>query len=549
MSDQTLEEVVLIHKPSSPPPFKSTSNFTSPFSEFESRFGRHVDPLYSRHETAPRQTGIDPFDQNFVYVDPHILATPTIADTDGDGVYAELVVSVSYYFDPHHYGDPANLAKLNGLPLNELLDFTAGGVVIIDLHSGKVKGQKLLSLTRGTDSQPGYLLATPTVVRLNAKEDPVIIVGLATGKLHMLNAGTLKEIQGFPLQLDSMAAQVAVGNLFSSESLELVVGDYSGIVYCIDSKGRRIWEKEVDQAISSAVRLVDIEGDGITEVVFATQKGDVWVLNGQTGETHEPSRYPIHLNSGVETSVLIMHLNYRGSDSLPTLGIIVPTADSIYIVDASTGCINSIQSNNVFHEVVSGNIDPYNPGLEMLALGLDGTLACFTTRTSAKWVEEEAWSGEAMGQSIFTHKSSSFHFALPFANTSREVTGKTFDISFTLISNNFQVDRSFSIFVSIGRKFNLYQGTVHAKQRETEVSLSVATPPNPLHAFMTVRVCNQHMQCRTQSVNVRFNLHFEDNLKWFLCLPFLSLCALILWLHREEGSQTLPVHTTTRKNL
>lgn len=39
-----------------------------------------------------------------MYIDAHILATPAIADVDGDGS-EELVVAVSYFFDRQYYED------------------------------------------------------------------------------------------------------------------------------------------------------------------------------------------------------------------------------------------------------------------------------------------------------------------------------------------------------------------------------------------------------------------------------------------------------------
>lgn len=39
-----------------------------------------------------------PDDTEYVFVDPHVLCTPNIADIDGDG-HEEVVVSVSYFFD------------------------------------------------------------------------------------------------------------------------------------------------------------------------------------------------------------------------------------------------------------------------------------------------------------------------------------------------------------------------------------------------------------------------------------------------------------------
>lgn len=41
-------------------------------------------------------------EQEHVWLDPHILANPAIADIDGDG-QEELVVAVSYFFDRDQY--------------------------------------------------------------------------------------------------------------------------------------------------------------------------------------------------------------------------------------------------------------------------------------------------------------------------------------------------------------------------------------------------------------------------------------------------------------
>ncbi|KAI8464347.1 MAG: hypothetical protein J3K34DRAFT_492220, partial [Monoraphidium minutum] len=49
----------------------------------------------------------------FVYVDPHVLTTPAIADIDGDG-HDELVLAVSYFFDKDYYDDPAHAGELGG---------------------------------------------------------------------------------------------------------------------------------------------------------------------------------------------------------------------------------------------------------------------------------------------------------------------------------------------------------------------------------------------------------------------------------------------------
>ncbi len=349
-----------------------------------------------------------------------------------------------------------------------------------------------------------------------------------------------------------------MGDVFNNGHLDLLVGDYSGNVYCVDGKGNRVWEKEVDSPVVSAVRLADVEGDGLLEVVLATRTGDVWVLSGQTGQDHVSAHYPIHLNSGVETSVLTMHLGRKkagGKTGNSTVAVVVPTVGGIYIVHAISGCVYTVpRSDHVIHEVVSGDIDPYSQGVELLAMGLEGMLVCYKVLSPGPLAiqQESECSMESTGETIFSQKSSSFFFTLPFSNSSHEITGTTFDLPLTIYGNKFRTENRFSVDISIGRRDVLWQDVVTVSQRVTEVKLSVSTPPTPTHAFLSVRVCNAHQQCRSQHRVVRFNLHAEDRLKWFLCLPFLCVCALLLWVHRDHtSSQALPTTATptTRKDL
>lgn len=555
MAKQMAEEHVAASQGAGPshPRNRKPSNYTAPFSEFESRFGRHADPLFSRHETTPRPSGLDPTDQDYLFVDAHVMATPTIADTDGDGVQNELVVPVSYFFDPYRYGNADQMDLLNGLDEFELADYVAAGVVVLDLDSGRVRGQRMLGITRGVDSQPGYLLAPPTVARLAEGEEPVIVVGSAMGEFHVMNAGTLREREGFPLIVDSITAQVGVADLFGHGKLDLLVGDASGNLYCVDGTGKRVWERELDNPVGSGVRLADVEGDGLLEVLVVTRSGDFWVLNGQTGRDHTPMRYPVHLNSAVETSALPLHLRTMGGGaSNASLAVVVPTVSAIYIVQVGTGCVFTVDTGDyVVHEVVSGDVDPYSPGLELLALGLDGTVTCFKVPALGPNMEVEVWSMQETGQSAFVHRGSGFYFTLPDANVSQEIAGTNFDLALTLHSRNYLTQREFALDITIGREHVLLHDTLRVEQRTTDMTLRVPTPPSPAHSFLTVRVCDQHLQCQVRSLHLSFNLHAEQHLKWFLCFPFLCVCCLLLWIHRDHASTALPTTapTVTRKDL
>jgi hypothetical protein len=62
-------------------------------------------------------------DDKFVYVDPHILCTPAIADIDADG-HDELVIAVSYFYDKDYYDDPHHAQELRGIDKEK---YVAGG--------------------------------------------------------------------------------------------------------------------------------------------------------------------------------------------------------------------------------------------------------------------------------------------------------------------------------------------------------------------------------------------------------------------------------------
>ena len=57
-----------------------------------------------------------PVGKEWVWVDPHLMTTPSIGDIDGDG-HDEMVLAVSYFFDREHYSDPVRLCPCCGATL------------------------------------------------------------------------------------------------------------------------------------------------------------------------------------------------------------------------------------------------------------------------------------------------------------------------------------------------------------------------------------------------------------------------------------------------
>lgn len=542
------------------------------FSEFESRYGRHADPLYSRHQPDGFIRGLDPRDGETVFVDPHVLATPTLADMNGDGQINELVVPVSYYFDPYYYGDPHNLAKLRGLERDELVHFVAAAIVVIDLTTGAVIGQKVLGLTDATDSQPAYLLSTPTVVRLlPGVGGVVIVVGTATGEITMLEAGTLNELPGFPVRVDSVAAGVAVADLLDDGALELVVGDNSGNVYCIDSHGNRKWEFECGEPVQSDIRFADIDRDtsGL-DVVFVTLHGTLWVLKGNSGQPLPG--YPISLNTHTESSPLLMHLSHgvamttTAGDTVATampLTAVIPGLTEIYFVDLSSLCVHTVSSESTVLSVISGDVDPYSPGVEILSIGLDGKIICYSSPpppssaatarkiASNNEVAMESWSPDPIGHVRFTHQSDSVVVLLPWEhNTTVDLHGNSFTMEVTVLDNSAVRLKQITLSLSIGRKYLLYNDTLPLHHTITSHTITIPTPPVAMATFVMATACTEHLQCQSASRHVRFNLGYRYTLQWYLCGPFLALSIAFLWLLRDVDSDSLPMYgSSNRKSL
>lgn len=541
-------------KPTGGPPEGNIHQHTEAFSEFESRYGLFADPLYSRHQKENFITGLDPGDHQMVYVDPHILATPTIADTNNDGFANELVVPVSYYFDPFYYGDPHTLSKLGGLDKEELVNFVAGGIVVIDLNTGAIIGQKMQGLTQASDSQPGYILSTPTVVRMfPGVGGAVIITAMATGEVNMMDASSLEVVPGFPVRLDSVSSSVAVADLFQNGALELVVGDNSGNVYCINAHGNRLWEFETQESIQSSIRFADFDGDTYLDVIFSTLYGSVWVLRGTSGAPFPG--FPIRLSTHIQSSPLLMHLTHTNSEK-ETLTAFLTGMTEVFVIDLASACVDRLEMESIMLSVQSGDIDPYNPGMEVLAVGVDGHVICFSAgvnKLTPRQITLESWSESTIGHTQFSHRKNSLTATLPWLNeTGIDISGSSFTLEVSIMDYAARRSKEIFVTVAIGRKYLLLNSTLPLFQQVTTHSLSVPTPPEPMAAFLTVTFCNEYLQCDSISRHARFNLHFRDTLQWFLCGPFLALSVAFLWLLRDANFEPLPGgwHSSShRKNI
>jgi len=96
-----------------------------------------------------------------VYVDPHILCTPAIADIDADG-HDELVIAVSYFYDKDYYDDPHHAQELRGIDKEKYVAGGSGQPWVSD--RGRVAGASAGGAGGAVFRMP--YVAGPTVVAL-----------------------------------------------------------------------------------------------------------------------------------------------------------------------------------------------------------------------------------------------------------------------------------------------------------------------------------------------------------------------------------------------
>jgi len=98
---------------------------------------------------------------------------------------------------------------------------------------------------------------------------------------------------------------VLVADVNGDKKLEVIFGDSAyGTLYCLDGKGEVVWKYQGQSGTDSPAASADLDGDGTIEVVYGTMKningsgnGHVNVLKGKTGELIWTAEVPGHVQS------------------------------------------------------------------------------------------------------------------------------------------------------------------------------------------------------------------------------------------------------------
>ena len=144
-----------------------------------------------------------------------------------------------------------------------------------------------------------------------------VIVGTALGLLYVLDGDSGFVRRYFPMQVHSIQAAVAVGDLLGDRGLEMVVVDMGGTVAVVSLDGDIVWDVHLSGTLPFPATLGDVDGDGCVDVIVVAttvSKGShIYALRGDTGSTLKG--YPISLpgNADVTSPVVLVDLHLRSA--------------------------------------------------------------------------------------------------------------------------------------------------------------------------------------------------------------------------------------------
>ncbi|KAL0227635.1 hypothetical protein RCL1_003778 [Eukaryota sp. TZLM3-RCL] len=214
----------------------------------------------------------NPSSQNCVAVPPHIFARPALGPDF-------IIVPVSFYFD-HDFFEHNPFA----VPI-DVSKYMSSGVVCYRLVEGDqpIKlWQVNFDLVTASVDRSTFILVEPIIIDWFNTGKLIAIVVTSGGEVYALDTSTGSVVPNFPLHLsDSVSSPPLVVDVNGDGFSELILADSSGFVYCIDNKGKYVWKTSLKTNIYRPAPLASVISNQL--VIFIGGSHQLFTLSAKDG--------------------------------------------------------------------------------------------------------------------------------------------------------------------------------------------------------------------------------------------------------------------------
>jgi len=277
-----------------------------------------------------------------------------------------------------------------------------------------------------------------------------------------------------------------------------VVDENSNFV-CFNWKGEKVWEKMVTGYPTEAPVIGDIDGDGLLDIVVATNEGHIWAFQAGTG-TLLPN-YPIKLKGRVMSQILLVDTEVVVGDAGGKgMSLVVHSSDGhMYIIEGPSGCSDKVDIGEPSFSMVLADDLTSNGFLDLLVTTKSGNIYCLGT--SIPFHPSKAWLTPNQNRNGYTAGKHRGIYVLEQSRQFRDITGSHFFVAFEIVDKGYQPRKShYTVNIKYGSKVLLstrYE-SVGIKQEKIEV------PQVRAQVTVTVELVNELGLASFDSFGVSF---------------------------------------------
>ncbi|KAK6943074.1 hypothetical protein RJ641_028451 [Dillenia turbinata] len=464
--------------------------------------------------------GLHEKEEDYLYIDSHILCTPVIADIDNDGV-SEMIVAVSHFFDHEYYDNQEHRKELGDIDIGK---YVASAIVVFNLDTKQVKWTANLDLSTDSGNFRAYIYSSPTVIDLDGDGNLDILVGTSFGLFYVLDhKGHVRE--KFPLEMAEIQGSVVAADINDDGKIELVTTDVHGNVAAWTAQGVEIWEKHLKSLIPQGPTIGDVDGDGHTDIVVPTLSGNIFVLSGKDGSEVRP--YPYRTHGRVMNQVLLVDLNKR-DEKKKGLTIVTTSFDGyMYLIDGPTSCADVVDIGETSYSMVlADNVDG-GDDLDLIITTMNGN----------------AWRSQNQGRNNVAHRHNrqGVYITAP-SRAFRDEEGKSFWVEIEILDRYRFPSGSqapYNVTTTLLVPGN-YQGERRIKHNQIfehagKHKIKLPTVGVRTTGTVLVEMVDKNGLYFSDEFSLTFHMYYYKLLKWLLVLPMLGMFAMLVILRPQEA--------------